>query len=232
MNRAFGLSAIGISPTQRAPRISLFPGGYDADPDTVLLLKLDEGEGVRAVDYSDYGNDGEIIGASWDAGRYGYGLRFDGINDHVVIPHKPTLDLTGEFCIEAYVRVEYDDQQRVVEKPGSYYLGVHGKEKKRRVRFNAGIWTAGGLRQISTGWDHETGEWLHVAFRRNQAGYLSLVVDGYEEAVSEFMTDPADTNTNDVLIGRGLSGYFFQGDMDEVRISNIYRPISSLDPNT
>lgn len=232
MNRAFGLSAIGATPTERVPKVSLFPGGYDADPDTVLLLKLDEGEGVRAVDYSDYGNTGEIIGASWDAGRYGYGLHFDGINDHVVIPHKPTLDLAGEFCIETYVRVEYDGAQRIVEKPGSYFLGLLQKgAKERRVKFTAGVWTGGALSQISTGWDYEILERLHVAFQRDQAGYLSLVADGIEDTVSAFTVAPPDANTNDIYIGRGERGYFFQGDMDEVRISNVYRAIPGLDPN-
>jgi len=238
MSMVFKLTSVkGIAPTRRVPRISLFPGGYDGDRNAMLLLKLDEGEGVRAVDYSDQGNDGEILGAKWTSGKYGYGLHFDGINDRVIIPYDPTLNLrnngAGDFCIEAWAKIEFDGTQRIVEKPNAYYLGLlqHGKKKKREIRFNAGIWTDGELRQISTGWNYKLDEWLHVAFQRNQAGYLSLIVNGVEDAVSEFICAPPDINENDLFIGSGVGGHYFQGDMDEIRLSDCYREIASLDPN-
>jgi Concanavalin A-like lectin/glucanases superfamily len=231
MRRAFGLSAMGTSPVPRVPRMSLFSGGYEADPDTVLLLKCDEGEGTAAADFSDYHNHGAIESARWDTGRYGYGLRFDGINDRIIVPHSPTLELS-EFCIEAWVWIEYDGAQRIIEKPGSYFLMLsQSGVKNRQVRFGAGIWTGGALQQVATGWNYGIEGWLHVAFQRDQSGYLSLAVNGVEDAVSPFTTGIPDTSVDDLLIGCGESGYFFQGIMDEVRISNIYRPIPSLDPN-
>jgi Concanavalin A-like lectin/glucanases superfamily len=231
MRRAFGLSAMGASPVPRVPRMSLFPGGYDADPDTVLLLKLDEGEETTAVDFSDYHNHGVIESAQWDSGRYGYGLRFDGINDRIIVPHSPELELS-EFCIEAWVWPEYSGTQRIIEKPGSYFFGLsQSGGKNRQVRFNAGIWTGGALQQVATGWNYSIDGWLHVAFQRDQAGYLSLVVNGVEDAVSPFTTGPPDASPSELLIGCGEGGYFFQGVMDEMRISNVYRAMPSLDPN-
>ena len=230
MNKAFGLSAIGTAEAGRAPRISLFPGGYDRDPNTVLLLKLDDGEGITAVDYSDYHNHGEIQSALWDSGRYGYGLHFDGINDRIVVPHNPIFNLS-EFCMEAWVWPEYSGTQRIIEKSGSFFLGLSQQgQKDRQVKFDAGIWAGGAIKQISTGWNYGIEGWIHVAFERNQAGHLSLVVNGIEDAVSAFATSSPDANTNDLLIGCGSGGYFYQGIMDEVRISNIYRAISGLDP--
>lgn len=231
MRRAFGLSAIGTAPVQRVPRMSLFPGGYEADPDTALLLKCDEGEGVTASDFSDYHNHGAVQSAQWDSGKYGYGLRFDGINDRVVVPDAPVLNLS-EFCIEAWVWLGYSGTQRVIEKPGSYFLGLsQSGGKNRQVRFGAGIWSGGALQQVATGWNYAIEGWLHVAFQRDQAGYLSLAVNGVEDAVSPFTTGPPDTGASELLIGCGEGGYFFQGVMDEVRISSIYRPIAALDPN-
>ncbi len=237
MSMVFKLTSVkGIAPTQRVPAISLFPGGYDADPNAMILLKLDEGEGIRAVDYSDQRNDGEILGPQWTQGRYGYGLHFDGINDSVIVPHHPALNLrnqgAGDFCIEAWVKIEFSFQQMIVNKPDAYYMGfIQIPGRTPRIKFRGGVWVSGVKREISTQWNYELNEWLHVAFQRNQQGYLSLIVDGNEDAVSEIPYDPPDVNEKDLLIGRGVTDQFFQGDLDEIRLSDCYRALSSLDPN-
>jgi hypothetical protein len=233
MSTVFQLSSMrrGTS-AGRAPEYSLFPGGYDPDPETVLLLKMDEGEGQVAADYSGENNDAEIIGASWDTGRYGYGLYHDGVNDHLFIKHNPMLNLTGEFCIEAWVWMEFSFNQRIIEKPGSYDIRITQIPFIDIIRFDAGVWNTGIRQNVQTQWNYDLEEWTHVAFRRDADGFLSLVIDGVEDAVSSSTCDPPDAGDGDLFIGRGAGGYYFQGRMDEMRISNRFRELSELDPNT
>ena len=233
--------------SRRVPGISLFPGGYDPDSNTMLLLKLDEGLGSIVVDYSDQANHGQITGAQWVPGRYGYGLYFDAINDSLVIPHHTTLNLQnqgeGDFCIEAWVNVpfSYFFQPRgvggvIVEKLGAYFLeaiesgGTPPWTKK--TKFRAWVWNSGIKKELTTVWKYPLDEWLHVAFQRDQAGYLSLIVNGVQDVISSFTCDPPDVNENDVLVGYGPDGFDLKGDLDEVRLSDCYRDLSTLDPNT
>ena len=197
----------------------------------MLLHKLNEGQGGVTVDSSDQSNDGTITGANWTTGKYGYGLNFDGINDQVDVPYSPSLDLDGSlgFCIEAWVKLESDGSQWIAEKLDAYYLGAepHGASK---VRFKGGVWNGGVLQEV-TSWAMGVGTWMHVAFQRNQAGYLSMVVGGIEQTVSGSACNPPDVNGNNLLVGCGVAGNYLQGELDELRMSNCYRDISSLDPN-
>ena len=233
MSMVFKLTGMQtVSPTRRVPGVSLFPGGYGADSHTMLLHKLDEGEGTIAVDYSGQGNDGEILGAQWDSGKYGYGLYCDGVNDHMVVPHDPTLNLPADFCIEAWIWMEFSFNQRIIEKPGAYDIRITQIPFLNIIRFDAGVWNAGVRQNIQTQWNYDLEVWTHVAFRRDTDGYLSLVIDGVEDAVSGTPYDPPDAVSDDLYIGRGAGGYYFQGFMDEVRVSDCFRELSELDPNT
>ena len=61
--------------------ISLMSAGLSSakiDPGAALgIWFFDEGKGGTATDSSDNGNDGEIVGAKWDTGKYGEALRFE-----------------------------------------------------------------------------------------------------------------------------------------------------------
>ena len=232
MSTAFKLSSMRRGPSAgRAPEYSLFPGGYDPAPETVLLLKMDEGEGTLAEDFSGQNNDAEIVGASWDTGKYGYGLYLDGVNDHLLVQHDLVLNLPADFCIEAWIWMEFSFDQRVIEKPGAYDIRITQIPFFNIIRFDAGIWNGGSRVNIQTQWNYDLEVWTHVAFRRDTDGYLSLVIDGVEDAVSGSPHDPADATADSLYIGRGEGGYYFQGRMDEMRISNRFRELSELDPN-
>ena len=231
MNRAFKISAQGNASDVRVHGISLYTGGYDADSRTVLLLKLDEGFGSRAVDYSGNRNDGTITGGEWVQGKYGYGLKLDGINDKIVIPHNPTLNLNGSFCIEGWVKGEFDGTQALIAKKDSYYIEF-SKHNNNKIKFRASIYKNGTEKKITSNGASKLNEWTHVAFQRSEDGHLSLVVNGVEDKVSDFTCGVPDMNENTLFIGcEDGDDHFFQGNIDEIRISNIYRSIPSLDPN-
>ena len=68
------------------------------DPDAALgIWFFDEGKGGAAKDSSENGNDGEIVGAKWDTGKYGEALQFEG-GAHVAV---------GDFA-------DYEDKVSIV----------------------------------------------------------------------------------------------------------------------
>ncbi|HWT92435.1 MAG TPA: hypothetical protein VN238_05530, partial [Solirubrobacteraceae bacterium] len=80
-----------------------------ADSSPVLALSLDEGEGPLALDASANHNDGDVAGAAWAAGRFGAALEFDGEDDWVTVADSPSLDLSSEVTVEAWVRPSTSD---------------------------------------------------------------------------------------------------------------------------
>jgi hypothetical protein len=70
----------------------------------VLSLDFDEGSGNIAYDKSLYHNDGTLYGdTNWTAGKYGYGLKFDGDNDFVDVGGDSSLNITGDITLSAWI---------------------------------------------------------------------------------------------------------------------------------
>ena len=64
---------------------------------------FDECDGTTAYD-SVNGNDGNIYGASWDTGKSGCGLYFDG-TDYITVPRSVSLEPSSEITLEIQMRV-------------------------------------------------------------------------------------------------------------------------------
>jgi hypothetical protein len=72
------------------------------DPEAVLgIWFFDEGKGGTAKDSSKNGNDGEIVGAEWVAGKYGEALKFAG-GAHVAVGD--FADYTDKVSIAALIK--------------------------------------------------------------------------------------------------------------------------------
>ena len=70
----------------------------------VAAYAFSEGTGLTVVDLSGQNNVGTVSGAAWTtSGRYGSGLRFDGVDDWVTVADAATLDLTTGMTLEAWV---------------------------------------------------------------------------------------------------------------------------------
>ena len=63
--------------------------------DLVAAYSFEETSGAAVRDTSASRNDGAISGATrTDQGRFGRGLSFDGVDDHVTVPHASSLNLS------------------------------------------------------------------------------------------------------------------------------------------
>jgi hypothetical protein len=75
------------------------------DVNTVALWHFDEGDGDTVYDASGNNNDGVINNVTWtNEGKFGSALVFDGENDYVRVLDDPSLDLTDEVTVEAWVK--------------------------------------------------------------------------------------------------------------------------------
>jgi len=95
----------------RADRDRGIGGGEPApDPeppsDAVAAWSFDESSGTVAHDATSNGHDGTVRGATWAPGRYGNGLKFDGVDDWVTVADHDDLDLSSPYTLSAWVRPE------------------------------------------------------------------------------------------------------------------------------
>ena len=82
----------------------LVSGG--AGPDDALgWWAFDDGSGSTAADGSGHGNTATVAGATWATGHFGGALAFDGVDDHVVVPHSASLDqVTDRMTLAFWLR--------------------------------------------------------------------------------------------------------------------------------
>jgi len=195
-------------------------------PGLVGYWKFDEGLGTTAYDSSGYNNHGTVYGATWTSGKINNALNFDGVDDYVYVYPNPSLDMTDELTIEAWVKSvapTVEDAQDIVRQGnflyGKYRYGLHFWNNQR-FSFN----THDGTTWYSTGGSarYSFGEWHHVAAVFKNGEYMKLYVNG--QFVNESASPAINTATGEpVYIGAEIYGQmsrFWNGFIDEVKIYN------------
>ncbi len=89
--------------TTSADRTFTTLGGQETS--AIASWKFNENTGMTATDSSGNGNDGTINGATWTTGKAGSALSFDGANDYVNMGNPASLQITGAFSIEGWVKL-------------------------------------------------------------------------------------------------------------------------------
>jgi hypothetical protein len=93
-------------------------GDSRAGTDFGGLWYLDKGSGSIAIDDGDYGNNGNINGATWADGVMGSGLSFDG-DDYVLVPDDDNLEAGGEeWTISLWFKTSSTADQMLISKWG------------------------------------------------------------------------------------------------------------------
>jgi autotransporter-associated beta strand protein len=104
-NRFLNLAGTDIVCKEPTAKILMLPG--EEDPDLAAIWKLDEGAGTN-VHGQCYGLDGDISGAAWVSGKYGTGLKFNGVDNSVTVVQYPEAFryIMTNFTIMAWVKPE------------------------------------------------------------------------------------------------------------------------------
>lgn len=196
----------------------------------VLAMSFDDGAGGTVTDSSTYGNHGTIRGAEWTtSGRFGKGLRFDGIDDFVTVNDAPSLDLTNAQTVEAWVKIDRAKQWHTIATKElahnnlSYYFAASAwastdgpiVKLAKLASDNSNFWYANRAAAL------DVNRWYHLAYTFDGVN-LRLYVDGVQ-AASSTTTGVPPTSNEPLRIGGAVPwgpAHFLDGTLDELRIYN------------
>jgi hypothetical protein len=194
-----------------------------------LLLHLDEAAGATMF-YDSSGNNhhgsctGDSCPTAGVGGQWGTAVRFDGIDDHIAVPHNVSLN-----AIENMDRVTIAAWFNITD----WYYGWFSLVDKYKLAWDFG-WTVqlvdtGGVQFVArpgtTGGDiwcdftPNLDEWYHLAVSYDRSeGQIRFYVNGEPWCESSFSSDIVDTEDGPLYIGYNPSGgdEYSNGTVDEL----------------
>ena len=182
------------------------------------------------LDSTSNSNDGTPNGSmtSGDLVDSGFGkaIDFDGSNDYINIPDDATLEVGSAYSIEAYVNVDVSQRGGIVDKldPSLSYFGY-------TFIYDTNIIATGGINNrikfitIGTGtaaWETVSGTfsldtWYYFVMNPTEV-YLNGTLNK-----SRSYTAVPGANNAALKLGLDYDGYYLDGIISEVRISNVTR---------
>lgn len=203
--------------------------GIAQDEHTVLLYTFETGAGKTVKDISGNRNDGELMGPKWGEGNLGGGLVFEGNGPRhfVEIPDSDSLDLIEGLTVEMWLYLEAWSTAggTGATKELAYKVGPRSDKKVLiRMTTEAQAW---GAAVVAGKTDMPLKKWTHIAGTydgKSSEGkiYINGALDGEGKIGGNIVP-----NTDVLWLGRG-AGPFLEGQMDEVRISNIARSAQEI----
>ena len=190
--------------------------------------RFDEANDLTAYDSSANGNTAIINDSNgepnWVAGKIGYALEFDGINDSAQAADVPNLN-PSQMTIAAWVKLDsspnavgYD--MWVVNKYSAtndkgYALLIDTYYSKDRVGFYLGNGSSTTLLRSSS--DIVIGTWYHIAATYD-GSTMKVYIDGEEDNSTSHITGISTFNNHLFIGGSNTDSLYFDGIIDEVRI--------------
>ncbi|MFX1455874.1 MAG: DUF2341 domain-containing protein [Promethearchaeota archaeon] len=177
---------------------------------------------------SDGATYGSMTSTDQVPGMIGGGLDFDGVNDYIDFGNPSELQLTGEFTVQAWFKVDYVGNDYLVVKSGG--PGDRGWD----ISFDEGIapngwvmfrYSPDGVNTLTTGYEQVSiNQWYHVAgvFKPNE--YSKFFLNGTQLDIITTGVPPSRYDPSlPVRIARrsDASTSYVNGIMDEVRISTV-----------
>ena len=193
----------------------------------VAWWKFDEAEGSKVVDASGNDRHGTLQGnPQWVTGITGGALAFDGADDYVDCGTDPSLNVTGEVTVSAWIKLAATGiDQKIAGNDdntvGGYKIGVFTNDK---VEFEIKTATNSPAtnRNVAGGTVLTEGVWCHVAGVYSQGNYVKTYVNGEldreltTKAILGASLGPFRIGCEPYNPGR----YSFNGVIDDVRIYN------------
>ena len=212
-------------------------GPYLTDDNTVLLMHFNgnlTNNSTLSTDGSPHGN--EISYGSDALTDQNQNLNLDGYS-YITIPHNENLNLTGNWTIEAWIKVtEYfsNASSIIVRKPGDtddYYSNYALELQPWWGNVLHGLYFSNEQTRINiTEMSPSLNQWYHVAFLRDASNSeISIIV--HDENWNEVSSSSKSYSGNDMLLSSQdiRIGEAFKGYIDELRISNVVRSFENTE---
>lgn len=202
-------------------------------PAPVLYFKFDEGTGSITKDSSSNGNNGGIVGASWQTQKSCLSdncLFFDGIDDQVIGTNAASIDfdqgLASGSAFQAWVKVNSAGENnvgRIFDKGNATYLRVaNSVNGKVDLEGRIDLTTTDSLATASAALTLNKWHLVTMTYTDDGDDEISLYIDGKLVATGSGGSGAPATDASDLLIG-GASGSRFQGYMDDFKIYHYER---------
>ena len=185
----------------------------------VAAYSFEEGAGAGTADVSGNGHTGSVDGPAWTtSGRYGDGLRFDGVDDWVTVPDAGGLDLTNQMTLEAWVRPDaLGTLWRTValkEQPGSLVYALYANAQSDGPSGHAFV---GSDMDVGSASRLPLNRWTHVATTYD-GSTLQLYINGANVG-NRPLSGSLTTSTGALRIGgNAVWNEWFSGTIDDVRV--------------
>jgi hypothetical protein len=212
-------------------------GPYTSDDNTMLLLHFNGGLVNNSLLSDDGVPNGNTISYSSDVpSNLGHCLNLDG-SSYITIPHNENLDLTGDWTIEAWIKITAyptNTTSVIVRKPGdteSYYSNYAFEIHPWWGNILHGLYFSDTQTRINiTDISPALNKWYHIAYIRDVTNsQIKIIVhdenwDVVSTKTNSYPTNDILLNSQDIRIGESFNGY-----MDELRISNIVRSFENIE---
>lgn len=204
-----------FSPTLAAPAVTTQEASAITASNALFNGLVSPNGATTAKAYFEYGST-TSYGSFTPTNTVRSGLYFDGVDQHVSVPHQAAFNFTNAFTIETWVRTTNGvDQYLATKNEDSFYLamGPTGTSPNKAAVALKGVSSAAWLEGTS---ELNDGRWHHVAATYDGV-MLKLYVDGQlENGVPR--SGSIATGSSPVFIGsRGSSGYF-RGTLAQMRL--------------
>lgn len=223
---------VAIDPGSELHSEFRFEADYWFDVSTSLVTglvaywKFDDAIGMTATDFSVHGNNGaltDMLGTEWTTGKIGGALEFDGIDDHVQVPHAAELNGSIALTYAAWVFPHsWSGIRQIMAKSvhaggsGPAQMGIFSESGQLYVRAE----TTGGQINVGTALP-PLDNWTHVAGVFD-GSILRVYINGVEVNSLAFSTTNLIPTTDGVNFSKevGAAQYFFDGLLDDIRVYN------------
>lgn len=162
-------------------------------------------------------------GAGFAPGKIGEAFSLDGVDDSVIVPDAPGLDLTTQMSVAVWIKIDAFDQATgagvFARDVGGYVLAVYSDNygipaKRRKVS-----WGRNGIDETVSSRTLDAGVWHHIAVTHNN-GARNIYIDGVLN-VSSGGSNFAALSTPVSLGGYSFApGWNLHGLLDEVLVYN------------
>ncbi len=202
---------------------------YAADGNTAAMLHFNEAGSAYAYDVSEKGNHGTLSQTSViEAGKYGSAKLFDGIDDGIAIANAVNLNSTM-FTAELWFKTNG------VQTANAALLNKYSSNAGYVIAFGANgqslqcvIGTGSASTTISSAINFADNNWHHVALLYDGSTAI-LHIDGLVRATASVSNYTTSSSSVKIADGSGdWAGAYFNGSIDEVRLSNIARNMDNL----